>query len=82
MDLQKMLDERVKFWDDEAKKLTNLIQSMTIQDEKEIKRLKEDFLLRMNDDFNKYKGIVQLRNPIVYVKCNDDTNEIKVEKYM
>lgn len=82
MDLQKMLDERIKFWDDEAKKLTNLIQSMTIQDEKEIKRLKEDFLLRMNDDFDKYKGIVQLRNPFVYVKCNDDTNEIKVEKYM
>lgn len=75
------LDARVKYWDNRAKELSRKINSMVIQNPIEIKRMRDNFLQEMNKDLAKLNDLSQL-NPIVYVKINDDTNEIRVENFM
>lgn len=76
------LDARIKYWDNRAKELTSKINSMVIQNPIEIKRMRSDFLLEMNQDLRVFEEFLHINNPIVYVKINDDTNEIKVQPYM
>ena len=75
------LDNHIKYWDNRAKELTNKINSMAIQNPIEIKRMRNDFLQEMNKDLERFDKLVQI-HPIVYVKINDDTNEIRGQNYM
>lgn len=75
------LDASVEYWDNRAKELSRKINSMVIQNPIEIKRMRDDFLQEMNKDLEKFDKLIQMK-PIVYVKINDDTNEIRVENFM
>lgn len=75
------LDRHVEYWDNRARELSRKINSMVIQDPIEIKRMRDNFLQEMNKDLEKFDKLIHL-TPIVYVKINDDTNEIRVENFM
>lgn len=75
------LNKRIKYWENRANEINDKINSMVIQNPIEIKRMRNDFLQEMHKDLAKFDKLAQL-NPTVYVKINDDTNEIKVQNYM
>lgn len=75
------LNKRIKYWENRANEINDKINSMVIQNPIEIKRMQNDFLQEMHKDLAKFDKMAQL-SPIVYVKINDDTNEIRVQNYM
>lgn len=75
------LNKRIKYWENRANEINDKINSMVIKDPIEIKRMRNDFLQEMHKDMAKFDKLAQL-SPTVYVKINDDTNEIIVQNYM
>lgn len=75
------LNKRIKYWENRANEINDKINSMVIKDPIEIKRMRNDFLQEMHKDLAKFDKLAQL-SPTVYVKINDDTNEIIVQNYM
>lgn len=75
------LEKRIKYWENRANEINDKINSMVIQNPIEIKRMRNDFLQEMHKDLAIFDKLAQL-NPTVYVKINDDTNEIRVQNYM
>ena len=75
------LEKRIKYWENRANEINDKINSMVIKDPIEIKRMRNNFIQEMNKDLSKFDKLAQL-SPVVYVKINDDTNEIRVQNYM